>query len=213
MHVQAARDELMELLMAAAQRRAEAAVLDFGYASEPDGDTTKWTLQVDGHGFRIAAWSHQLERDLPTVAEGYPHLPAHVAIGFANSIVARWFADCVGTSGDQDDTPEAVIADDGGVNRWWWPILAARFKDLSDETRQRLAQADWLVGRWIVGELPVETIIEEVHPIAEAVLQTATASGPKARWPQLVKAAREKRMLTFDDVDVLTRFSASTVTG
>jgi hypothetical protein len=80
-------------------------------------------------------------------------------------------------------------------------------RHLSDETKQRLAQADWLVGRWIVGELPVETIIEEVHTVAEAVLRSATKSPRGTRWPQLVKNAREMRLLTSDDVAVLTRFS------
>lgn len=38
----------------------------------------------------IAAWSQQLERELPIVAEGYPDLPRTRSVRIARSLVARW---------------------------------------------------------------------------------------------------------------------------
>jgi hypothetical protein len=193
--------------MASAQRRAEATLLDFAYGPKPAGEFTDWEMLVDGHGFRVAAWSHQLERDLPTVAEGYEGLPTPTAVGFAKALVGRWFDDCIGTSLRMEDDDSAPVVNDDGRNEWWWPILATEFDALPVESKRRLQQADDLVGRWIVGELPVETIIEEVHTIAEAVLRSATGLGRGSNWPSLVKEALAQRMITADDGRIFLRFS------
>ena len=41
------------------------------------------------------------------------------------------------------------------------------------------------------------------------MLRTATGKAEKADWPKLVSAAREKRLLTPDDAEVLTHFNKS----
>ena len=181
-------DDLLRALLTAAQRRARAIGLRMSFRRQSRGALTDWSLIVDGNGYLIAAWSQQLERDLPVVAEGYVGTARNSeARHLATSLVARWIDWCVG---DNDDEKATVSTHGRDRVRWIWPVL-----DIPHEASPlyaRLVISDELIGRWIVGELPEELAIEEFHTTIEALLRHLTDLGPTATWPPLL--GRSKRL-------------------
>lgn len=193
-------DVLVRVLLRAAQRRAEKVGLRMRFRRTTENSRSKWYMSVDGNGYVIAAWTQQLERELPIVAEGYVGLgqggQAHNA---AVSLVARWIGQCVG------DEESAVISASGkDTGRWLWPIIEV--PEPPHRLAPRLTISDSLVGRWIVGDMPEEIAIEELHTLVEGLLRTVLSVGRGPNWPSLLEAARE-RYLTSDECQTLAAFN------
>jgi hypothetical protein len=121
---------------------------------------------VNGNGVRIAASVHQIERELPIVAEGYTGTNSTaVARQVAGSFVARfinWFM------ADDEDEVESnrVGTSRPDPVRYLWPVL-----DIPEQDHRlgpRLWIAEDAIARWMTGDLPEEIVIEEVHTAAEA---------------------------------------------
>lgn len=167
------------------------------------GKRTDWDMVVAGNGYSIAAWSQQLERDLPTVAEGYVgDIRTRVARNIATSLVARWAEWCVGN----DEAPMTVIASGRDVVRWIFPVID--FPERPHALYERLVISDTMVGRWIVvGELPEEIAIEELHTVVEALLRHLLASGPGPNWPTLLGRAKRVHLLSGEDGRTLDGFN------
>ncbi len=193
---------LMRVLLRAAQRRATALRLEMHYRS-PTSRTTTWYLSIDGNGNRIAAWAQQLERELPIVAEGFPGPPDNPARRrlFAESLVARLVEYCVGPDNGYDiairtSTPDPV--------QWVWPILW--YVDNAELT-PRAVMADELLARWIVGDVPEEIVVEELHTIAEALLRESLGAGRRVRWPELLKRSRDGELLAEASTSLLEQLN------
>ena len=194
-------DPLIRALMLAAQRRARSLGLRMKYRSHPGEGRTAWDLSVDGNGYLIAAWSQQLERDLPLVAEGYVGVgEGRQARNVAVSFVARWIACCVG------DEERRVISTSGGDRvRWIWPVMD--IPELPSPLAARLEISDSLVARWIVGDIPEEVAIEELHTSAEGLLRVLLGVGKGPNWPTLLTAAGTAGLLTAAESTTLGSFN------
>jgi hypothetical protein len=194
-------DALMRALLRASQRRARAIKLRMSFRRHVHGATTDWDIGIDGNGYRIAAWSQQLERDLPTVAEGFVGIPTSVARNIAISLVARWAEWCVG-----DDEASMTVSTSGRDRvRWIFPVLD--FPERPHPLNARLVIADALIGRWIVGDLPEEVAIEELHTALEALLRHILEVGPKPKWTTLVAGVKRVGRLSGQDGRSLDRFN------
>jgi hypothetical protein len=172
------------------------------YRRRPLGDVTAWDVGVDGNGYRIAAWSQQLARDLPRVAEGYSGAGAGRAARFvATSFVARWTELCLG-----DDQATDRVTDNGrDAPRWFWPVIDV--PDSDDPMYPRLVLADGLIGQWLVHELPAEVVIEELHTAVEALLRRRLSAKRGTKWPMLLRTARARGLISSGDVQRLDRFA------
>lgn len=200
-------DDLTRVLLVAAQRRGRALELRVRFArSSADEAWSRWALDVDGRSHLVAAWAAQIERELPVVAEGYTG-PGHgrVARRVARSFVARFIEWCVG-SGDSEPRERVILSrdDDASV---YWPFI--RPPDLADDLARRLAVADGLLARWMVGDLPPEVAIDEAHTAVEIVLRRALESGRGTSFPQLLNraAAPPRRLITDQECGWLSRLN------
>lgn len=191
-------DQLVRLLMRAAQRRARAIGLRTRYRLHAKGAISDWDITVDGNGYFIAAWSQWLDRDLPIVAEGFSGLGSRtLARNVAVSLVARWTGWCVG---DEDRSDIRATGDDRV--RWFWPVIDV--PELPSPLAPRLVIADNAIARWIVGELPEELAIEEVHTAVEGLLRSLVGKG---KWPVVLGKAENAKMLTSADKALLNHFN------
>ncbi len=191
-------DQLVRALMLAAQRRARAIGLRMTYRRHVNGATTDWDIAVDGNGYLIAAWSQWLARELPTVAEGYVGLGSRrLARNVAVSLVARWTGWCVG---DEERTDIRATGHDRV--RWFWPVIDV--PEPPSPLAARLAIADAAIARWIVGDLPEELAIEEVHTAVEGLLRSLVGTG---KWPVLLRMAETTGMLTSGEKTSLHNFN------
>jgi hypothetical protein len=174
------------------------------YRRRPLGDVTAWDVDVDGNGYRIAAWSQQLARDLPRVAEGYSGAGAgRAAQSVATSLVARWIEWCVG-----DDQATDRVTDNGRDEpRWFWPVIDVPDRD--DPMYPRLLLADELIGQWIVHELPAEVVIEELHTAVEALLRRRLNAKRGTKWPVLLRTASARGLISVGDAQRLDRFASA----
>jgi hypothetical protein len=194
-------DPLIRALMLAAQRRARSLGLRMKYRSHPGEGRTEWELSVDGNGYLIAAWSQQLERDLPLVAEGYVGVDqGRQARNAAVSFVARWIACCVG-----DEERTAISTSGSDRVRWLWPVMD--IPEFPSPIAARLAISDSLVARWLVGDIPEEVAIEELHTSAEGLLRVLLGVGKGPNWPTLLTAAEAAGMLSAADSATLGTFN------
>jgi hypothetical protein len=165
------------------------------------GAKTDWDLVVDGNGYVIAAWSQQLHRDLPVVAEGFVGSgEGRIARSVAESLVARWTDWCVGES---ENTMISSTGNDTG--RFFWPVIEVPIPP--DPLEPRLAISDDLVGRWIVGNLPEEVAIEELHTSVEGLLRRLLGVGKGPNWPTLLTKARSSGYISETDGGILTSFN------
>lgn len=201
-------DGLVSALLSAAQRRGTPLDLRVRFARNPSVsqwrhlELRSWELAVDGRGWRIAAWAHQLERDLPVVAEGWTGPSAgRRAVRVAESFVARWIDWCVGADDFVDDRVRISARD---INRWRWPIF-----DLPEpyEGNERVWLADEVCSRWVTGDIPDEIMIEELHTAIEQVLRRALSPGKRANFPTLLDAAEQEGLLGEDGKSVLKHLS------
>jgi hypothetical protein len=193
-------DGLVRVLLEAARRRARKLDLEMHYRRKARDGQSAWELWVDGNGFAIGAWSRQLERDLPNVAEGFEAIPAARARRIAESLVARWFDWCVG-DGAKGDRLRTTVQD---PVTWIWPTIEY-VED--DQLTPRLVIADELVARWITEEVPEEIVIEELHTAAEAVLRGVLQAGRRVNWPTLLDRARARGILGQEARNNLERFN------
>ena len=195
-------DQLSRALLRAAQRRGRVLSLAvrFRKRSSPSPGWTSWELTVDGHSVHIAAWARQIERELPVVAEGYTCTGSgRSAVRLAGSLVARFIESCVG--GTLEAVPTKVVLHRQDDARVFWPLLDP--PDLEHDLAARLALADELIARWLVGDLPDETGIEETHTAIEIVLRRVLDAGKSVQFPDLVGRAAERGLITQEDHGVL----------
>ena len=155
---------------------------------------------MDGHSIRIAAWERQIERELPLVAEGYTCAGSgRPAVRLAASFVARFVEFCVG--GMLEVVPTRVVLHREDDARVFWPLLDP--PELGHDLAARLTLADEMIARWLVGDLPDETGIEELHTAIEIVLRSVLDAGESVRFPALVVRAAQRGLITQEDQDVL----------
>ena len=194
-------DELIRVLLKAARRRARALHLEMHYRRRSASENRSiWELSVDGGGPAIAAWSRQLERDLPVVAEGHTGSVAPAtARRIALSLVARWIAWAVG--GVQDLRVRTSVGD---PVRWVWPLI-----DYPEGQRltARLLLADEIVARWLVEDIPEEIVIEELHTVVESVLRQQLSAKHRDKWPTLLDLASRRGLLTPAQKQLLSMFN------
>jgi hypothetical protein len=202
----AACDELVRALMRAAQRRGKRVGLRIRYRRRPlTPDRSAWMLSADGSGVVIAAWAQQLERELPVVAEGFTGASAGAtSVRVGRSLAARFVELSVGNDALAEIADTVTLSRDD-VARVFWPILDP--PDLGQPLADRLQLADRLIGRWIVGDLPDETGLEEIHTAIEIVLRTVLAAGRNARFPQLLDRAQACGMIDAAGRQALTRLN------
>lgn len=201
----AAYDDLVRVLLRAAQRRGKRLGLDVRYRRRTlPPDISAWMLTADGSGVVIAAWVQQLERDLPVVAEGFTgHGAGAVAVRIGHSAPARFVELLVGDN--LADVSASVATSRTDRARVFWPILDP--PDMGRPLSDRLQLADRLIGRWIVDDLSDETGLEELHTAIEIVLRTVLAAGRNTRFPQLLDRARSACLIGDDDHEALTRLN------
>jgi hypothetical protein len=195
-------DELTRSLLRAAQRRGRALDLTVRYRRLPGRSAgwTSWDLTVDGGSVRIAAWTRQLERELPVVAEGFTGAGAgRSAVRIARSFVARFVEWCVGEKLGKVGDRVVLTRDDEA--RVFWPLLDP--PDLGHDLAARLTLADELLARWMVGDLPDETGVEEMQTAIEIVLRRVLNAGQRVPFPQLVDRAVKHAIIDHDDRRVL----------
>lgn len=200
--VPSAYDELSRALLRAAQRRGRVLDLEvrFRKRSSSSPGWTSWELTVDGHGIHIAAWARQIERELPLVAEGYTCAGSgRPAVRLAGSFVARFVESCVGEM--LEVAPTRVVLHREDDARVFWPLLDP--PDLGHDLAARLTLADEMIARWLIGDLPDETGIEEVQTAIEIVLRRVLDAGMNARFPTLIGRAAQSGLITQEDHDVL----------
>lgn len=191
-------DELVRTLMLAAQRKARAIELHMRYRRHVNGAITDWDINVDGNGYLIAAWSQWLARELPTVAEGFPGLGSRtLERNVAVSLVARWTGWCVG---DEERTDIRATGHDR-VRRLW-PVIDV--PEPPSPLAARLVIADGVIARWIVGDLPEELAIEEVHTAVEGLLRSLVGTG---KWPVLLRNAETTGILESAEKTSLHNFN------
>ncbi len=198
-------DELVRLLLWAARRRAdrlETLEMRFGRRAVADGES-EWTIEVDGNGTLIAAWSQQLERDLPIVAEGYRgEIGTTQAVRIARSIVARWFELIVPDDHSTRD-PYRIRTSVSDPILFAWTVI-----DWPEDTfSERFLLSDELVARWLTEDLPAEVAVEEIHTMAERALRSVTASGQQVSFPELIKRAEQGSLLRSEHAATLRSFN------
>ncbi|WP_166657534.1 hypothetical protein [Ilumatobacter fluminis] len=199
-------DDLVRALMRAAQARGRRLGLDVRFRRRGGGRLSEWELIADGPGVLIAAWAQQLERELPIVAEGFTGRGhGATAVRVARSLVARFVELCVGDTLSPYPS-DVVVSSRDDEPRVFWPILDPpdRGHPLSD----RLTLADEQIGRWIVGDLPDEIGLEEMHTALEIVLRSVLAAGNNTRFPALLDRARAADLIGDDGHEALTRLNA-----
>lgn len=126
------------------------------------------------------------------------------AIRLARSFVARFIELCVGEP-VLDEVPERVVAtrdDEAGV---FWALLD--LPDLEHKLAARLTIADLLLAKWMVGDLPVETGIEEMQTAVEIVLRRVLRAGQGVHFPRLTDRAVEHGLINEGDRRVLTELN------
>ena len=168
-------DDLTRSLLRAAQRRGRSLGLRVRYRKVAACDLeTTWLLAVDGRGWLISAWANQIERELPVVAEGYTGEGAGArAVEVAKGFIGRWIDWCVGDEAG------------GRPGRFFWPNL--NLPDHAAEPRFRVC--DQVVGGWMVGVVPHEVAIEEIHSGAELALRHVLRAGKSVSWARLIDRA------------------------
>jgi len=167
---------------------------------------TEWDWSVDGNSWWIAAWVRRIERDLPTVADGYRGAVQGLqARRVAKSLVTRFITSLIGDVEDEDSTRVISYRDDDCM--LIWPMF--EFADHVPALRQRQMQADDLVAWWLLRELPTETVIEDIHTVAEALLRYVTKRARKCDWPCLIEAALDAEIITPSDSASLATFSTT----
>lgn len=155
---------------------------------------------MDGSGVYIAAWARQIERELPLVAEGYTGAGSgRSAVRLAGSFVARFIESCVG--GMLEVVPTRVVLHREDEARVFWPLLDP--PDVGHDLADRLTLADEMVARWLVGDLPYETAIEETQTAIEIGLKRVLDAGENARFPTLIERAAQSGLITQEDRNVL----------
>ena len=194
-------DQLVRKLLRVSQGWAKSLDLEMHYRSHGAGDLdTRWEIWVDGNSFAISAWSRQIERDLPKVAQGFGGgISSNRAAIIAESLCTRWIAACVG---NEDDARIRTSANDQG--RWIWPIVDY---PVGTPNTARLIMADEVLAHWLVAEAPAELVVEELHTVVEALLRFRLGAGRSVRWPQLLERAESEDLLSARDVETLTRFN------
>jgi len=161
--------------------------------------STAWDVTVDGNGYMIAAWAQWLERELPIVAEGFVGEGCgRAARNVADSLVARWTGWCVG-----DEERTRISASGRDVPGWLWPILD--IPEATSPLEPRLRICDELIGRWLVGDLPEEVAIEELHTAAEGLLKSLPGVG--GGWTKLLATAMANGYISDSEKSVLNRFN------
>lgn len=187
--------------MRAAQRRARSSGLRMHYRCLPSNGRTYWEITVDGSGQIIAAWSQQLRRELPIVAEGFVgNGMGRQARNLANSLVARWTDLCVGQSENA-----RVTSSGSDTGHYFWPVMDVPLPPHPLEPR--LSITDDLIGRWIVGDLPSEAAIEELHTSMEGLLRKLPRVPRRATWPAMLKIALDAGFITSKDKTALMSFN------
>jgi hypothetical protein len=197
-----AYDELTRALLRAAQRRGRALDLDVRYRRRLGSSLgwASWELSANGAGVLIAAWVRQLERELPIVAEGFTGAGAgRSAVRVVRSFVARYIEWCVGDA--LGEVRDRVVLGRDDEARVFWPLLDP--PDLGHEFAARLTLADALLARWMVGDLPDETGIEEMHTAIEIVLRRVLRAGRRVSFPGLADRAVEHSLIDIHDRSVL----------
>jgi hypothetical protein len=149
----------------------------------------------------IAAWSQQLERELPLVAEGYVGFgEGRQARNATESFVTRWIAWCVG--GEE----RTVISTSGRDRvRWIWPVI--NIPERPSPLAARLEISDSIVARWLVGDMPEEVAIEELHTSVEGLLRVLLGLGKGNDWPALLVSAESVGLLTGAERATLRKFN------
>lgn|GEM_PF-6352942 len=187
-------DDLMRSLLRAAQRRGRALGLRVRYrkVGACDGETS-WDMTVDGRGWLISAWVNQVERELPVVAEGYTGDGAGArAVDVARRFIGRWIDWCVGDEAG------------GPPGRFFWPNL-----NLPDhEAERRFLVCDQVVGDWMVGAVPNEVAIEEIHSAAELAVRHVLGAGKSVSWVRLIERAADREDVSDEALDSLRALNA-----
>ena len=83
----------------------------------------------------------------------------------------------------------------------FWPLLDP--PDFGHDLAARLTLADELIARWLVGDLPDETGIEEIHTAIEITLRRVLDAGNTVRFPALIDRAVQRGLITQVDGKVL----------
>lgn len=195
-------DQLSRALLRAAQRRGRVLKLEVRFRKRPSSSPgwTSWELTVGGHSIRIAAWARQIERELPLVAEGYTCAGSgRPAVRLAASFVARFVEFCVGEM--LEVVPTRVVLHREDDARVFWPLLDP--PDLGHDLAARLTLADEMIARWLVGDLPDETGIEEIHTAIEIVLRRVLDAGKRVQFRELIRRAAQRGLITQEDHDAL----------
>lgn len=201
----ASDDDIVRILVRAAQRRGKRLGLEVHYRRRtiPE-DRSAWALEVQGSGVMIAAWVQKLERDLPVVAEGFTGQGSGVrAVRIGHSIPARFIELLVGDG--LRERSAAVVTSRTDEARVFWPILDP--PDLGQYLADRLQLADGLIGRWMVGDLPTEIGLEELHTALEIVLRAVLDAGNNTPFPTLVSRAQGDGLIDDADHVAVTRLN------
>lgn len=200
-------DDLVSVLRSSARSRAKALSLrlEFQRRGAPSGHgpaCTRWSIGVDGNGYRIAAWVRQLEREWPIVAEGYVSQPTRDAQRVATSLLARWVDQLIGDGAATTTVPIVDPRVDDPVS-WLWPVF-----DFPEGLviTPRLALADEVFAQHITGSIGPELVVEEVHTALEAILRHVT-NADRDRWTRLLAKATDQGLLTAPERDVVKRFN------
>lgn len=194
-------DLLLRTLLRAGQRRARALNLEMTYRSSRQGNQTNWDVWVDGSGYLIAAWSQWIERELPIVAEGFAEKPSgRRAVYAALSLVARWMGLCVG-----DEERVLITTNGSDLVGWFWPVIDV--PNASHRLAARLTLSDKIIARWLVGDLPEETAIEELHTAMEGLFRSLLGSR-KGNWPSLLDRAEKAGYIASTQSATLNTFNA-----
>jgi hypothetical protein len=97
--------------------------------------------------------------------------------------------------------------DDDG--QYFWPLLNP--PDRGHELSNRLTLADDLLARWIVGDLPDETGVEETQTAIEITLRQLLTAGSSVNFPTLLGRSVEAGLIANEDREVLATLNRSRV--
>jgi hypothetical protein len=86
-----------------------------------------------------------------------------------------------------DAINERVVLARDDESRVFWPLLDP--PDLEHDLAARLTLADELLARWMVGDLPDETGVEEMQTAIEIVLRRVLRAGQHVSFPKLADRA------------------------
>jgi hypothetical protein len=146
---------------------------------------------------------------LPIVAEGFTGPGSgRRAVRLARSFVARFIEWCVGDDvlGEVKDRVVLSRDDEAAV---FWPLLNP--PEQEDELAARLTLSDELLARWLVGDLPDETGVEEMQTAIEIVLRRVLAGGRRVSFPELADRAVDAALIDEEDRRVLLDLNARRV--